>query len=118
MADPITTAIVSSIIGSVVEGALAPPPPQGVAAGIVRMLPQEAKSGEMQVPELGARWQVKIDGKTLPLSPGVQIRNELNMFVLPTMVQQPVKVRYLTDPTGMVYRVWILSGAEVQAVAR
>ena len=109
MADPITTAIVSSVIGAALESALTPPPPEP-AFGIVRMLPEEAKRGEMMPPT--AFMQVQIDGKTLPMSPGVQIRNDLNMLILPTMVQQPVKVRYLTDYAGAVYKIWILSSAE------
>lgn len=110
MADPLITAIVSSVIGSVVEGALTPTPPEPVM-GIVRMLPEEARYGKMLPP---AQWQVQIDGKTYPLSPGAQIRNELNMIVLPTMVEQPVKVRYLVDYSGAVYRIWILTSAEVR----
>ncbi|MDP1526999.1 MAG: hypothetical protein Q8M20_14395 [Rhodocyclaceae bacterium] len=110
MADPITAAIVSSIIGSVIEGALAPTPPEPVM-GIVRMLPEEARIGNMLPP---AQWQVQIDGKTYPLSHGAQIRNELNMMILPTMVEQPAKVRYLLDYSGAVYRIWILSSAEAR----
>jgi hypothetical protein len=110
MADPITAAIVSSIIGSVVEGVLTPTPPEPVM-GIIRMLPEEARYGKMLPP---AQWQVQIDGKTYPLSPGVLIRNELNMMILPTMVEQPVKVRYLVDYSGSVYRIWILSSAEAR----
>jgi len=79
--------------------------------GIIRMLPEEARYGRMQPP---AQWQVQIDGKTYPMSPGVQIRNELNMILLPTMVERPAKVRYLVDHGGAVYRIWILSSAEVQ----
>jgi len=111
MADPITSAIISSVIGAAIEQVLMPPPPEP-AYGIVRMLPDEAKTGEMLPPT--AFMQVQIDGKVLPMSPGVQIRNELNMLVLPTMVEQPVKVRYLTDYSGAVYRIWILSSAEAR----
>jgi hypothetical protein len=110
MADPITAAIVSSIIGSFVEGVFNPPPPEPLV-GIIRMLPEEARYGKMQPP---AQWQVQIDGKTYPMSPGVLIRNELNMMILPTMVDQPAKVRYLVDYSGAVYRIWILSGAEAR----
>jgi hypothetical protein len=112
MADPITAAIVSSIIGAAIEGALTTPPPPEPAMGIVRMLPEETKLGKMQPPTVFM--QVQIDGKTLATSPGVQIRNELNMLILPTMVQQSVKVRYLTDYTGAVYKIWILSSAEAR----
>ncbi len=110
MADPIVSAIVSSIIGSVVEGALAPTPPEP-AMSIVRMLPEEARYGKMLPP---AQWEVQIDDKTYPLSQSAQIRNELNMMILPTMVEQPVKVRFLLDYSGAVYRIWILSSAEAR----
>jgi hypothetical protein len=112
--DPITSAIISSVISSVVEGALTPAPVEP-ATGIVRILPEETKVGKMLPP---TRWgEVQIDGKTYTLSPGVQIRNELNMFILPTMLQAPAKVRYQTDFTGAVYRVWILSPAEASLPA-
>jgi len=108
--DPLVSAIVSSIISSVVEGALAPPP-QEPAMGIVRMLPEESRKGEMLPP---AQWEVQIDGKTYQLSPGAQFRNELNMIIPPTMVQEPVRVRFITDFSGAVHRVWILSAAEAR----
>lgn len=106
--DPITSAIVSSIIGSTVQGLLAPAP-SVPAAGIVRNLPMESKRGVMTPPWNG---QVLIDGQTYLLSPGVVIRNELNMAIPPMMVQAPAPVRYQTDAMGAVYRVWILSAAE------
>lgn len=115
MPDPLTTAIVTSVIGSAINGARdrsAAPPPQ---MGVVRLLPEEAKFGDMQPP---VRWQVDIDGRTYALSPGVLIRNELNMLIMPTMVQQPARVRYLTDPVGAISRIWILSGAEARQPER
>jgi hypothetical protein len=108
--DPIISSIVGSVIGSVVGGVLSPPPPEPVT-GIVRMLPETSKTGTMLPP---AHWQVQIDGQTHPISPGMQIRNELNMIILPTMVQAPVKVRYTTDYSGAIHRVWILSDAEAR----
>lgn len=107
--DPITSAIVGSIIGSAVQGLLTPAPPLP-AAGIVRHLPLESKRGVMTPPWSG---QVLIDGRAYLLSPGVVIRNELNMAIPPMMVQAPAPVRYQTDAMGAVYRVWILSAAEV-----
>ena len=108
MADPITAAIVSSVIGSIVEGVLAPPVTEPTIP-MVRTIPEDSKVGQMSPP---VQWQVEIDGKTYPLSPGAQIRNELNMIILPTMVLAPVKVRYTTDMLGTVQRVWILSSTE------
>lgn len=107
--NPLVTAIVSSIVNSISDG-MSNPAPEMPTMGIVRALPEESLVGEMQPPWQG---QVQIDGKTYLLSPGAQIRNELNMIVLPSMVQAPVKVRYQTDLTGAVHRVWILSAVEV-----
>ncbi|MEW6515184.1 MAG: hypothetical protein AB1443_14420 [Pseudomonadota bacterium] len=106
--DPITSAIVGSIVGSVVQGVLAPPP-VAPATGIVRTLPTETKKGVMNPPWNG---QVQIDGQTYLLSPGVVIRNELNMAIPPMMMQAPAPVRFQTDAMGAVYRIWILSAAE------
>lgn len=106
--DPITSAIVGSLIGSAVQGLLTPTPTVP-ATGIIRTLPTESKRGVMAPPWNG---QVQIDGQTFLLSPGVVIRNELNMAIPPMMMQAPAPVRYQTDAMGAVYRVWILSAAE------
>ena len=106
--DPLTSAIVSSVIGSAVQGMLSPEPPEP-AVGIIRMLPAESKNGVMTPPWQG---QVQINGHTYLLAPAVVFRNDLNMIIPPMLVQSPVKVRYTIDPIGTVDRVWILSGAE------
>ena len=111
--DPLTAAIVGSVISAATEGLLAPPPPEP-AIGVVRTLPTESKMGVMRPPSQG---QVIIDGKTYMLSPGVQIRDERNTIVFQTMVQSAVKVRYQTDSIGAVHRVWILSAAEARLSA-
>lgn len=107
--EAIVSAIVSSIIGSTVEGMLAPPP-ESPGVGVLRALPEETRKGTLSLAQIG---QVIIDGKPMPLSPGAQIRNELNMLILPTMISRPVKVRYMVDWAGFVYRIWILSATEV-----
>jgi hypothetical protein len=112
--DPITSAIVSSIISSVVEGILTPAPEEP-AMGIIRTLPAESLYGEMLPPQDG---QVRIGGKTYPLSPGAVVRNEFNMMIPPMMVQAPVKVRFMTETTGFVHRIWILSSAEAQLASQ
>lgn len=108
--DPISSAIVSSIISSAVQGIIAPTPVEP-AVGIIRALPLDSKQGVMNPPWQG---QVQISGQTLNLAPGAVIRNDLNMVVPPMLVQTPVKVRYTTDLAGTVNRVWILSAAERQ----
>ena len=107
--DPLTSAIVSSVIGSAIENVLTPAP-QEPAVGVVRMLPDGSRIGRMLPP---SHWEVRIDGKTYQLSPAIQVRNELNMIVPPWMIQEPVKVRFMTDYSGAVNRIWILSAAEV-----
>jgi hypothetical protein len=109
--DPITSAIVSSVVGSAIRDiSNASPPPSPVpAAGPPRVLPTGTQKGELSVfsPTSGA-----VDGRTMTLAPGVQIRDPFNMAVLPGMIRQPVPVRYLTDPSGAISRVWILSAQE------
>ena len=108
--DPLTALIVGSAISSAAEGLLTPAP-EVPTLGIVRTLPAESIIGVMQPVWQG---QVKIDGKTYRLSPGVQVRNESNLIVFPTMVQSAVRVRYQLDYTGAVHRVWMLSSAEAR----
>lgn len=109
--DPITSAIVSTVIQSVIEAALTPSPPEE-PIGIIRTLPGESQKGVMLPP--GVDGQVQIGRQKFMLSPGVQIRNELNMIILPTMVQGAVPVRFQTDFSGAVNRIWILSTAEAR----
>jgi hypothetical protein len=108
--DPLTAAIVGSVLSTATENLLTPAPAEP-AMGIVRTLPGESRIGVMQPVWQG---QVKIDGKAYPLSPGAQIRNESNLIVFPTMVQTAVRVRYQLDYSGAVHRVWILSSAEAR----
>lgn len=108
--NPLIPAIIGSIIDSAGERLMAPPvvvPPH--QQGIFRVLPQEALRGIMSPPVQG---MVEIDGKPVPLSPAVQIRDPMNMVVMPMMIQGRVPVRYLTDTNGAVFRVWILSAQE------
>ncbi len=80
---------------------------------MVRPFPAEAKRGEMQPPNL--QGEVIIGGQSLYLAPGAQIRNSDNRIVMPSTVQEPATVRYLTDASGAVFRVWMLTPAEVVA---
>lgn len=112
---PIVSAIVSSIIEGVADQATSPAavqPPPGPAVGQVRTLPAESQQGELTAAAVD---RVRIDGRTINLAPGAQIRNELNMIMLPTMVQPPARVRYTTDNLGSVSRIWILTPPELAA---
>ena len=109
--DPITSAIVSSIIGSALQQMSTPSAPSSpmVSVGVPRTLPEGAIAGSMVV---SSPTSASVNGQPMVLSPGVQIRDPFNMVVLPGMVQQPVPVRYITDPSGAIARVWILSAQE------
>lgn len=111
---PLIPAIVGSIIESAVDQAATPQPvqPPGPVVGVVRTLPADSLRGNMSAAAIGA---VEIDGKMLPLSPAAQIRNEANMIVVPTTIQQTVAVRYIKDEMGNVLRIWILTPAELAA---
>ena len=111
--DPITSAIVSSLIGSAVQGLLTPEP-SGPVMGIIRNLPAESRLGVMNPPWNG---QVQIDGQIYLLSPGVVIRDEHNLAIPPPMVRATAPVRYQIDAMGTVNRIWILSPAEAQFAA-
>jgi hypothetical protein len=108
---PLIPAIISSIIeGAVDQPPARPAPPPGVPAGIVRTLPAQSLAGIMNSIAPG---NVQIDGKTLPLSPAAQIRDQANMIVLSTTLQGNQPVRYTMDQLGYVARIWILTPAEL-----
>lgn len=113
--------LIPALIGTIIDGVTGEPvpvpmqiplPPASQVQGYARMLPAGTRFGVMAPPYQGA---VLINGEQLLLSPALQIRNELNMIIIPYALQQPVSVRYLTDPLGMVSRVWILNAAELAA---
>jgi hypothetical protein len=61
-----------------------------------------------------------INGKALPVAPGLQIRDQQNRIILPSMLMgSDMPVLYQMDATGVnVWRIWILTPAEVAAVGR
>jgi hypothetical protein len=112
--DPITSAIVSSVIGNAVQGIANQPPPTSPVpdVGVPRMLPIDTKRGQLSV---SGPTSAAIDGQPMALAPGVQIRDPYNTLVLPGMIQRAVPVRYQTDPSGAISKVWILSQQEAAA---
>jgi len=84
------------------------------AAAQFRTVPAEAKRGELRHVQ---GTLVELDGKPALLSAGAQIRDIENRIVLPVSITQKTVVRYLTDSTGHLHRVWILSVAEAAASA-
>jgi len=79
---------------------------------MVRPFPAETKRGEMQPPVDGS---VVISGQRMQLAPAAQIRTAQNLIVMPAAVQGPAYVRYLTDASGAVFRVWMLTPDEASA---
>jgi len=109
----LVSAIVSSVIGTATDQpAQAPAAPASTAINVSRSIPADTLFGEMAPPTFGT---VLINGVSMPLAMAAQFRNELDRPVMPGTIRQPVKVRYLVDSTGTVYRVWILSPAELAA---
>jgi hypothetical protein len=110
--DPLIPAIVSTVIQTLISMPADPPP---VMDTLARPIPLEAARAQMEPPGNG---QVALDGTVYALSPGAQIRDSRNRIVLPLAVQQPATVRYLTDATGAVHRIWILGPGEAERFSR
>lgn len=106
--DPLIPAIVSTLLQTILSApSSAPPPPLNQLA---RPIPAESVVAQMQPPIDG---RVELNGQAFSLSPGSQIRDQYNRIVMPGAVQQPAKVRYMTDAGGSVQRIWILTPEEI-----
>jgi hypothetical protein len=121
------SSLATSLIGSIVSSILgatpdAPPeeaytqPESGYPGTVVvpvrRMFPAGTELGILAGPPHNG--MVKINGISLRTAPGLQIRNENNVIILPTMVNQnPLKVRYRLDTMGNAWHIWILTPAEI-----
>lgn len=115
----IPTAILYSVLSTVARMALEPgeePQPSLEISAVARSLPPEAKRGLMQPP--AGDGFLNIGGRQWPLSPAAQFRNQNNLLVVPVQIQNPVEVVYLTDASGAVFRVWMLSSYEAAAITR
>jgi hypothetical protein len=77
---------------------------------MARTLPEEAKQGVMQ-PPTGDGF-LTISGQQWPLAPTAQFRSRQNLIVMPMTDSEPVEVVYLTDASGAIYRVWMLTPSE------
>lgn len=84
------------------------------AAAQVRTIPADAKRGEMRyIPDM----RVEVNGQQLPLAPGIQVRDTLNMILVPAALPDKALVKYRLDGNGMVRQVWILTPEEAAASA-
>ena len=102
---PLIPALIGSLLNSP-QPAPQPVPPAGI---YLRSIPATAARGKMQPPGQG---RASIGGKDLPLAPGVQIRDQNNRIILSDTIRQPLLVKYLTDASGEIIRVWVLTPAE------
>jgi hypothetical protein len=109
--DPITAAIVGSVVNSMIREVASLPPPSSPVPieGVPRTLPENTLKGEMQV---FSPTSAAVDGQMKMLAPGVQIRSPFNTVVLPGEIRQAVPVRYQMDMSGAISKVWILSQQE------
>jgi hypothetical protein len=100
-------ALVSALVLSLAAAtALVPSFP---AQAQFRTITPEAKRGVMSHVQA---MTVELNGKTMQLAPGAQIRDGRNLLILPTTMPAGVVVKYLLDDLGQVTRVWILSPQE------
>lgn len=85
--------------------------PAGASAQL-RQIPDTAKRGTIVHVEQGI---VKIDGETMRLSPGAQIRSRDNLFIVPMGLPPGALVKYTLDGLGQIHRVWVLTAEEAAA---
>lgn len=74
-----------------------------------RTIPDEAKRGELRHIQESL---VEIDGDTMQLAAGAQIRDAENRIVLPVSLPPRSLVKYVVNAQGYLTKVWILSPAE------
>ena len=113
---PIPASLIASIISAIIETAAQSPSSNAAqyqTYATSRTLPPEVKLGVMS-PPLGDGWVV-INGQSLRLTPTSQFRSQKNLIVMPMSIQDTKDVVYLTDASGAIYRVWMLSPAEASA---
>lgn len=114
-ATEILTSVITSIVGAALDAALtAPVPPASAAQMAPRPFTPDMKKGELAPPSPLSQ-ELLINGEPLRRAPGLLIRNQTNMILLPNALTEPVMVRYQTDVSGAVWRLWLLSAAEIEA---
>jgi hypothetical protein len=112
---PFIAPILSAILGSTTPSAvdeLATVSVLPVYSAALRSFPADAKKGELLPP---LTQSAVISGQIFNVSPGLQIRNQQNLIIMPNTQNEIVPIRYQLDLMGNVWRVWILSAAEQAA---
>ena len=113
---PLPASLVASVISAILETAAQSSTVTATKYEIystTRTLPPEAKLGVMQPPP--GDGTVVIDGKLMALSPTAQFRSQKNLIVMSMSIEETKDVVYITDASGAVYRVWMISPAEISA---
>ena len=82
----------------------------GTATAQLRQIPDTAQRGVIRhIQSL----LVSIDGTTISLSPGANIRDTSNLIIVPTALPPGgVLADYLLDVNGQIHRVWLLTPQE------
>jgi len=80
------------------------------AAAQLRTIPEDAKRGEMRYLQ---DMTVEVNGQRLPLAAGIQIRDTLNMIIVPGALPDNALVKYQLSDDGSVRQVWILTVEEI-----
>ena len=62
--------------------------------------------------------QVWLNDQYVDLAPGVTIHDARNFMVLPIAVPANTPIRYITDLSGQISRIWLLSDDEAQVSGR
>ncbi|MCM5570279.1 hypothetical protein M6I34_07145 [Burkholderiaceae bacterium FT117] len=78
----------------------------------LRPIPADARFGQFSVLQYP---EASIDGKTLRLAAGAQIRDARNMIVMPASLSGSHPALYQLDPAGQLSRVWLLAPEELEA---
>lgn len=107
----IASAVVSTVVSAVTDTStvtLSDP----ASYSMMRHFPANTAKGVLRPPVTN---QVVINGVLFNVAAGVQIRNMQNLIVMPAGVQTAMPVRYQLDGMGNVWRIWILSSAELAA---
>lgn len=88
----------------------------GGYAGAIRAIPEDSYMGLATFLRIDV---VQIEGQSFALAPGIMIRDEHNMMVLPMqIINYPAgrMVRFKLNSMGMIDRMWLLRDDELQSM--